>query len=608
MILLFILIYELKNMKKSDEKSLFSFIPKASSIIYKKITSLTPDIKNLNEKIKGKNMPFKPTFFYDKYTNQFIYINGEVVIILDTKFEIKTFSLISVNEKVKSISIEYNNKYILYTTYNYKSMIINLLDLDTIECFENKKSQYLGGFFIPHKSPEKEHDYFILCMVSRKYFNISRIKISNDQHNESYYMSNKPFISNNMKIIDFNFNHIFKLLLIIRDEPYSFCFYNLKSKSTYKTPIFLNNIKIIEKESKLYLEKIYKKLYLIHLFDSVIEIYRLNDLKIVKEPLKINYNNNKNKANIKYIFLQFYNSLIFVYMENYIKVYDIKNKNNNYKIYNLKITEDQFYDTFYKGRIFGKYLLINDMFYKIKFDKLNYKNNSCSNIKDSFFLILRRNNSINFLKKMLTDILNNFHFSIFLGILEGLALNNKKYIENKSKNENNINNKNEPYKVIYIGNNKFFLSEDFLLDILNQNFTENISPQILIKILSYFHHIYNSNNIILDIDLFYSSIFYQLNKIDNFYQIESLIKNGMIPINEKLGVYFIMRAKRFKDINQYNYCYNIGIDILLNENKIDDNIIKGIIEDFLKRNKFSDTFNLIADSYFQKTVDNIEQS
>ena len=575
MILISILINELNNMKKNNENSLFSFIPEASSIIYKKINSLTPDIKSLNEKIKSKNMPFKPSFFYDKYTNQFLYINGEDVIILDTKFEIKTFSRINVNEKVKSISIEYNNKYILYTTYNYKSMIINLLDLEAIECFENKKAQYLGGFFIPYKNPQKEHDYFILCMVSRKYFNISRIKISNDQHNELQYMSNKPFVSNNMKIIDYNFNHIFKLLLIIRDDPYSFCFYNLKSKCTYKVPIILNNIKIIEKESKLYLENIYKKLYLIHLLDSVIEVYRLNDLKEIKEPLKINYNINKNKVKIKNIFLQFYNSLIFIYMENFIKIYDIKSKNNNYEIFNLKITKDQFYDTFYKARIVGKYLLINDIFYKIKFDKLNYKNNSYSNIKDSFFLILRRNNCINVLKRILNEILNNFQFSIFLEIIEGIVLNNKKYIKNISKKENNINIncKNEPYKVIYIGNNSFFVSEDFLFEIFNQNFTVNISPDILIKILSYFYHIYNSNNIYLVIDLFYSSLFCQLNKIDNFYLIENLIKNRMIPINEKLGVYLIMRAKRFKDIYQYNYCYRIGIDILLSENKIDDNII-----------------------------------
>ena len=336
----------------------------------------------------------------------------------------------------------------------------------------------------------------------------------------------------------------------------------------------------------------------------------INDLKEIKEPLKINYNINKNKINIKYIFLQFYNSLIFIYMENFIKIYDIKSKNNNYEIFNLKITKDQFYDTFYKARIVGKYLLINDIFYKIKFDKLNYKNNSYSNIKDSFFLILRRNNCINVLKRILIEILNNFQFSIFLEIIEGIVLNNKKYIENISKKENNINIncKNEPYKVIYIGNNSFFVSEDFLFEIFNQNFTANISPDILIKILSYFYHIYNSNNIYLDIDLFYSSLFCQLNKIDNFYLIENLIKNRMIPINEKLGVYLIMRAKRFKDIYQYNYCYRIGIDILLSENKIDDNIIKNIIEDSLKINKFSDTFNLIADTYFQKTIDDIQQS
>ena len=129
----------------------------------------------------------------------------------------------------------------------------------------------------------------------------------------------------------------------------------------------------------------------------------------------------------------------------------------------------------------------------------------------------------------------------------------------------------------------------------------------MVKILSYFYHIYKSNNIFLDIDLFYSSLFYQLNKIDSFYQIENLIKNRMIPINEKLGVYLIMRAKRFKDNYQYNYCYNIGIDILLSENKIDDNIIKEIVENSLKNNNILDAVNLIADTYFQKTEDNIQQ-
>ena len=85
---------------------------------------ITPEIQKLQEQISknnnsnNNNKIYKPSFFYDKYTNQFLYINGEVVIILDTKCKMKTFSRTTIKEKIKSISIEYNNKYVLYNTFD----------------------------------------------------------------------------------------------------------------------------------------------------------------------------------------------------------------------------------------------------------------------------------------------------------------------------------------------------------------------------------------------------------------------------------------------------------------------------------------------------------
>ena len=70
-------------MEKNEGDSLFSFIPKESFITYKKVPLITPDIQKLNEQIISKNNLIKCSFYYDKYTNQFIYINGEVLIILD---------------------------------------------------------------------------------------------------------------------------------------------------------------------------------------------------------------------------------------------------------------------------------------------------------------------------------------------------------------------------------------------------------------------------------------------------------------------------------------------------------------------------------------------
>ena len=412
-----------------NEKSNLSFIPKDSLIEYKKIQLNTPEIIKINAQMTSKNNKYTPSYFYDKYTNQFIYINGEVIIILDTKLKIKTFSRMVINQKIKSISLEYNNKYLLYTTYNSKPTIIDLLDLYSINCFQDQKEEYIGGFFIPYRTPEteiskKEHNYFILCMIKKKSFNISRIIKSKDKYNKYHYLPQISFVSNQMKIIDFIFNHIFKILLIVEEEPFSFSLYNLKSKKCYKTAILMNNINLKKNENKLYLQHLYKQLYLINLNTSVIEVYRLNDLREIKEPIKVNYidNNNKKIINVNNVYLQFYNDLIIVYMECCIKIFDIKS--NIHEIFILNIIDKYYYNTFYQSRIFGKYIQINDGLYKIKFLKNNYKKNLNSSFKDMFFTILRRKNSNHIIKQILYELLNTCQILQFFNIVESLIINN----------------------------------------------------------------------------------------------------------------------------------------------------------------------------------------
>ena len=593
-------------MINNEENNIFSFINEESFISYKKVPLITYEIKQLKDTIIQKKNSFKPSFFYDKYTNQFIYINGEAIIILDSKCKIKAFSRITIEQKIKSLSVEYNNKYIVYTSYDFKSFIINLVDLDILDCFENKKVQYLDGFFIPHKRENKEHDYFILCMITRTYFNISRIVKRKNKYNSFDYSSKKTFLSNKMKIIDFNFNHIFKLLLIIKADPISFCLYNLKSKYCYKTPITIKNKILNKKDSKLYLQNIYNKLYLINLYNPFIEVYRLNNLNELKEPLKIPFNKEKNKKiKIKNISLQFYNNLIIVYMENFIKIYDIKSKINSHELFTLNLLNKEYFDFFYKARIYGKYLIVNDSFYKIKFLNLNYKKYSKSPLKDIFFTILRRRNTNQIIKNMLFEILNNLQISLFFEILEQIVVNNKKYNQ-KIRKRNSIKNnkakekKKDPYYIMYIGNNSFFLSEDYILGMFNQYFEKNIKPEIFLKILGNLYNIYSFHNIYLDINLYYSILFCFLNKIDNMNIIEYLIKNKIIPINKDLGNYFIIRAKRFNDLEKYKQCYNIGIDILMNENQYDEKLIEKISTELINNGDNSQAFNLLYDTFFDE--------
>ena len=590
--------------ENNEDASLLSSInPETSFITYKKIPLMIPEIEALvkqNEKRQKNVGQLKTKFFYDKYTNQFIYINGEIIIVLNTKCKITTFSRFKIEEEIKSVAIDYNNKYMLITTFDYKVLLISLDDLEIVNCNINKKWQYIGGFFIQHKRPEKQHYYFIICLMTNKTFIIRRVIKTKGFLDNSFKYSNKSnYISNKMTILDYDYNHIFKVLLIIKSNPITFIIFNLKSKNCYNIPVIIEAENIKENEYKLYIQQIYEKLYLIHLdINNNMNVYRLNNLKKNKVPRIIRYNKKKEKIALKNIKFQFYNNLIFLYMPNYIKIFDIKTKIHNYEISIINIPEND-YNILINANISGKYLLINEEYYKIKFMNLNYKKHSNSMTKEVFYTLLRRKNSNGIIKQLLFEFLNDFKFWNFFDILEVIVINHKKYLYKKSLFIQD--DKNNAYKILYKGNNQFFLTEDYLITLFNQYFDKKVKPELLIKTLCYMFFLYKKVNFDMNINLFYASLFGQLNKTDDICLIEYVIKNKIIPINDKMGIYFMMRAKCFKDQEKYKRCYNLGLDILMNELNSEEININELLESFNKKD-FMEIYEMILNIYFHNST------
>ena len=580
-------------MDKNDV-SFNSFNQETSFIIYKKVPLLTPEIQAIYNQQKSKLSV--PSFFYDKYTNQFLYTNGEIFIIIDTKCKLKSFSRINVEEKIKNISVEYNNKYMLLTTIDYKLKIFDLQESQNVDFPGYKKFKYIGGFFINYKRPEKNHNYFIVCLMIKDHFRIKRISKIKDLYSNSFkYLIKSRYISNKLDILNYDFNPTFKILLIIKLKPISFVIFNLKSKSCCTNPIVLNIVNIKENEYKLYLQQIYKKLYLIYLDNkNSIIIYRLNNLRKIKNPRRIKYSN-KEDIMIKSVKLQFYNNLIILYMPGYIKIYDIKRVVKNFELSRLNISNNEF-NIFINANFFGKYLLINEDYYKIKFSKQKYLQKTNIFAKDTFFILLRRKNSNLIIKEILFEHLNNFTIWKFFDIVEEIIINQKKFI--KKMNEYILDDKNDPYTIINIGNNQFFLTEDYLLSLFNQYFDKRIKPEMLIKALCYMFHLYEKYNFNLNINLFYASLCAQLNKVDDIKEIEFMIKNKIIPINENMGIYFIMKAKSFKDKKIHKKFFNLGFDILMNECTNFDNNLFEIIKD-INNDDYLEFYEVMLNILFQ---------
>ena len=73
-----------------------------------------------------------------------------------------------------------------------------------------------------------------------------------------------------------------------------------------------------------------------------------------------------------------------------------------------------------------------------------------------------------------------------------------------------------------------------------------------------------------------------------------MIKNKVIPINKKLGLYLVDRAKYINDKEKRNLAFKLGIEILLDEDENIDDVLYELIDE----EKYAQGINIITDFYF----------
>ena len=125
------------------------------------------------------------------------------------------------------------------------------------------------------------------------------------------------------------------------------------------------------------------------------------------------------------------------------------------------------------------------------------------------------------------------------------------------------------------------------------------------------YSLYQTNEIKVDNDIFISTLFYHLNQIKDFSFFESLYKNGLIPLNHKLGLYLVDRAihsenenekkeeKNKNEINDNDIMLNLGMENLM-EN---EDGIKEVIEQLFNEGKYFECFDLASYYLCEKNMD-----
>jgi hypothetical protein len=327
-----------------------------------------------------------------------------------------------------------------------------------------------------------------------------------------------------------------------------------------------------------------------------IEFYGLKDLKKKKPPKVIKLDYGVNHQNIK---LQFTNNLVIIYNEKNIFIYDIKSKTNN-KIFTINMGKNKEYPNFYKNiRIYGDFIAIGRSFYRTKFDyQIYFDKKYKENELETFLITLRRGNAKHIIKKVLIEILENNEMTK----LHLLISNMIKY--NARKNKQIIEDKKNAYLIACSGHNYFYLNNDEIFSLFSRKIKDK-DPIKIIQFMGIIYNLYETNNIKVDSDIFISTLFYHLNQIQDFSFFDSLFKNGLIPLNHKLGLYLVDRAthsekdknekedKKEKDKNEISdndIMFYFGVNNIMEK----EDGINEAIEDLMNEKKYSDCFDLAS--------------
>ena len=377
-------------MKNKNEENFFEFLPENSIITFKKYkfdftgSDLSDEIMN------------SAVYSYDIYTNQFIYLFKEYIFIFNTKGRCIHKIKLPKMDKIRFCTCDKNNNFILCITENNKVYVFNLKKDSFLKYAPNDprievRLGYIhGGFFIRNKVHDKKKEEEVdIGLIGNNSYRIMTVLITGIAG--KIYSTKCTFSSQKIPITEYYYNNIFNVL-IIRKELLGFSLINLKNPYCYNSFIELK-IDNIYFTSKYFLQNIYNKLYFIHFTENLIEFYRLKNLKEKKEPKIIKYNRSEKMIDYELAQFQFYNNLLILYIDDNIRLYDIKSDFSK-KMGKIQIPDFKKEGFFDKIKIRGKFVIINNDIYKIKFLPENYKNINISNTSETFFNILRRKNTI----------------------------------------------------------------------------------------------------------------------------------------------------------------------------------------------------------------------
>ena len=575
---------------KKDKNNFTKFVTSESPVLFEEVHHNIESIINT----KDSKYSEKLYFLYDKQTNRFIYFYDSNIFIINSKGAQEKQVKIELLEKVKLAAVEFNCNYMLLLTKSNQSIISDLNNkiYEKYNIFD--KGDFIGGFFIK-RNKGKEDNFCKLCMVSNKNFIISKIYTEQSDKGGIIFKRKNFYTSKEMHIYNYFYNSDFKVI-IIRIELCNFLVVNLKSKICYDNLITLNNLntKDIIPVSMFLIRNIYHKLYFIHMNSKDIEFYAIKDLKNIKQPEIIKLDLGVNHQNVK---LQFNNNLIFIFNEKNIYIYDIKLKSDN-KIMMINYQKNKDYQNFYKNiKIFGDYISLGNKFYKTIFspEKFYEYNLINKNIKEEemLLILLRRDNSRNIIKKILIEILENAQIEKIYSLINTSITKN-------TKNKELIQDKKNPFQILFNpGKNYFFLNSDEIFALFSRKI-KDLNPIRIIQLMGVLYKLYENNNILIDNDIFVSTLFYQLNLVKNFSFLESGFKNKLIPKNNKLGWYLIDKATHAKnEIYDWQKIFDMGIENLMEK----EEGLGQAADELLENKRDFDCFELINDYFTKKNLE-----
>ena len=570
-------------MENKRNGNFFSFIKDDSIIIYKKCEFDLSKLKKKEDEIKSS------AYSYDIYTNQYIYLSKTHLYIFNSKLSlVKKIGLpkLPKKEKIRFCTSNKGNNYVICITEKNQVYILNTKEGTHIKYdpYDLKTEVHLGyiygGFFIRSDTQDKKNEEEIdIGLIGNNSYRI--ITVLNSSKNFSI---KNTFASTKIPITEFYYNNIFKVL-IIRKEFTDFSLINLKNRFCYNSCINLT-IDNINFTSKFFLHNIYNKLYFIHFRENIIEFYRLKNIEKQKQPKCIQFNRSGKIIDYELVQFQFYNNLIILYIGDNIRLYDIKAEFNK-KFGIIEIPEAKKDVFFNKLKINGKFVLVDNDIYKIKFLSEKYKEKNISNMFQTFFDLLRRKNTTHIVKPILLNFLKEYNLSTFYAIFTKIV---KNYV--KSQNGSKGDDEKNMYEIMYKGHNSFYLSQDDIFQLFNNEF-ENINNFKLLQVIATVYNEYKKYNIKIDKDVLIPILCNNLNKTDDFSCLDFIIKNKNIFVDKNIGLYLIDRSKSIKEEKYKVLAFNLGIEILMQ----DEGNIEDLLIELMEEKKYEEGVNIIMDIY-----------